>query len=120
MMEATMASEILCGPISFQVESRMVGDTGGPTVRVCDAQNGRELLRFDCFAKGAHWHADPPGKDVLTRLDPALDPLDWMLSELRSDLPAYLARAGFEPGQPLDPATCSAALAAVEKAARGS
>jgi len=115
-----MASEIPCGPICFQVESRTVDDTGGPTVRVCDAESGRELLRFDCFAKGAHWHADPPGKDLLTRLDPAIDPLEWTLSELRRDLPAYLAQAGFEPGQALEAATCSAALAAVEEAARGS
>lgn len=115
-----MATEIPCGPIRFDVEHRTVGGAGGPTVRVRDAASGRELLRFDCFSEGAHWHADPPGKDVLTRLDPDIDPLAWTLGELRRDLAGYLAQAGFEPGTPLDASACAEAITQVEKAARGS
>jgi cystathionine beta-lyase len=105
------------GPILLQVEHRAPGSEGGPTLRVRRGADGRELLRFDCFARGAHWHRDPGGPDEITKLAPELDALEWTLAELRRDLPGYVARAG---GPRLDaaPAAIEAAIAAAEAALR--
>ncbi len=111
-------AEIDFGPIRFVVEHRLVGADGGPTLRVCDAADGRELLRFDCFAKGPHWHVDPGGRNVMQKIESGVDSLDWTLGELRSDLSAYLARAEFKSELPSDPAARIAALDEVEKALR--
>ncbi len=83
------------GPIRFVVEHRAVGADGGPTLRICEGPGGRELLRFDCFAKGPHWHVDPGGNEAIQKIEAAGSPIDWTLSELRGGLSDYLARAGF-------------------------
>jgi len=106
------------GSLRLVVEHRRVGGQGGPTLRVQDAASqGRELLRFDCFDEGAHWHLDPGGSDLVTRLDPGADPLDWTLGELRRDLGGYLDRTALELAAP-DPAATAKALDLVESALR--
>jgi hypothetical protein len=56
-----------------------------------------ELLRFDCFDNHPHYHYGPEHKNVRIMLDPTLtaNPLRWTMTQLRSKLPAMLARAGF-------------------------
>jgi hypothetical protein len=103
------------GPIRFVVEHRAVDADGGPTLRVCDASVGRELLRFDCFAKGPHWHVDPGGNEVIQKIAAAGSPIGWTLAQLRGDLSAYLARAEFTAELPDG---CDAVLDAVEDALR--
>jgi cystathionine beta-lyase len=98
------------GSTSFEVEHRAPGEDGGPTLRVRDAA-GHERLRFDCFARGAHWHADPDGRDEITRLGPAVDALEWTLAELRRDLAGWLARGGLR----LEPAHAAAAGAVLDR-----
>ena len=78
--------EIELGQIRLQVEHRMPGSEGGPTLRVLRSRDARELLRFDCFMRGAHWHLDPAGGDRLTKLSPEFDAIEWTLAELRGDL----------------------------------
>jgi cystathionine beta-lyase len=111
MLERTL------GPVVLQVEHRAPGSEGGPTLRVRRAADGRELLRFDCFARGAHWHLEPDGRDTVTEIAPAADALEWTLAELRRDLTGYVARAG---GPPLaaPPAELATALADAERALR--
>ena len=105
------------GPVRLEVEHRSPGPAGGPTLRVKRASEERELLRFDCFASGAHWHLDPPGKDEVTGLPLEVESLDWTLAELRRDLAGYLAKAGVEAALP--PATeTAAAIDRVEAALR--
>ncbi len=108
---------VALGNVRLSVEHRMPGPAGGPTLRVCRAEDGRELLRFDCFAEGAHWHLDPAGRDEITALPPGLDALEWTLAELRRDLPGYLARAGLPEARWPEQAA-GAALARVESALR--
>jgi hypothetical protein len=103
------------GPIRFEVEHRAVGADGGPTLRVRDASGGRELLRFDCFAKGPHWHVDPGGNEVIEKIIATESPIDWTLEELRNGLAAYLARAQFTNELP---GGADAVLNAVEDALR--
>jgi cysteine-S-conjugate beta-lyase len=105
------------GQIVFAVEHRAEGSEGGPTLRVRRAADGYELLRFDCFARGAHWHLDPGGRDAIAEHPAAVDALEWTLAELRRDLAGYVARAA---GPPVDAASAEleAALADVERALR--
>ena len=105
----------LLGDVKFLVEHRDVDSGGGPTLRVCDGA-GQERLRFDCFARGAHWHLDPAGEDEITRLDPDADALEWMLRELTGDLGGWLARAGL--AADFAPGDAAPVLAAVESALR--
>ncbi len=104
------------GSIRIEVEHRNPGADGGPTLRVRDAE-GRERLRFDCFARGGHWHLDPAGRDQITQFEEGFDSLGWTLAELRRDLDGLLARAGL--ATPALPARELAdAIDAVERAMR--
>ena len=105
---------LACGNVELRVEHREPPPGGGPTLRV--VRDGRELLRFDCFARGAHWHRDPGGADEITAIPRALDPLEWTLAELRRDLPGYLKRAGCDDAP--DAPTAAAALARAERSLR--
>jgi cystathionine beta-lyase len=105
-------SEVSLGPIRLVVDHRAPGAQGGPTLRVCRSQDGRELLRFDCFARGGHWHLDPSGRDEIRQLPPSVDSLEWTLGELRTGLPGYLAKAGFPAS--LDAAEVAAGLERLE------
>ena len=109
--------EIELGQIRLQVEHRMPGSEGGPTLRVLRSRDARELLRFDCFMRGAHWHLDPAGGDRLTKLSPELDAIEWTLAELRGDLAGYVSRAGGELGS-VESTALENVLGAVEGALR--
>ena len=85
-------AQLEIGALRLSVDHRNPGPEGGPTLRVHDGD--REVLRFDCFARGGHWHLDPAGKDEIQRLPDTVDSLDWTVAELRRDGAGYLARAG--------------------------
>jgi len=109
--------EFPLGSIRFEVEHRNPGAGGGPTLRVRDSRLGREWLRFDCFERGAHWHLDPAGRDEISRLEEGADSLGFTIATLRGELPALLARAGFEGPMP-EAGELDRAIAAVEPALR--
>jgi len=109
--------EVELGQIRLAVEHRMPGSEGGPTLRVCRVADACELLRFDCFMRGAHWHEEPTGADRLTRISPEHDAIEWTLGELRRDLAGYVSRAGGELG-PVEAPAIEVALAATEAALR--
>jgi hypothetical protein len=67
--------EIELGPLRLAVEHRNAAPGGGPTLRVRE-RAGRELLRFDCFLEGGHWHRDPEGRDEIRPIDSPEDPID--------------------------------------------
>ncbi len=115
-VDAVNAVETL-GPVRLEVEHRSPGPAGGPTLRVRAADDGRELLRFDCFAHGAHWHLDPPGRDEISAIPLEHESLDWTLGELRRDLAGYLRSAGVTAPLP-GAGALAAALDRVERALR--
>ena len=110
MLERPVGTIVLC------VEHRAPGSEGGPTLRVCRAADGYELLRFDCFARGAHWHPDGGRRDEIIVHPAERDALEWTLAELRRDLAGYVARAGGRLDATQD--ECERALADVERALR--
>jgi cystathionine beta-lyase len=109
-------TEVALDPIRLVVRHRVPGPQGGPTLHVIRSQDERELLRFDCFLRGAHWHLDPADRDEITQLSPGVDALEWTLAELRRDLPGYLAKAGFPVG--LEAAAQQSALDRIEAGLR--
>ncbi len=109
---------VTLAPIRFAVEHRNPGPDGGPTLRIYSAEGDRELLRFDCFRVGGHWHVDPAGRDEITRFDGGEDPLEATLAAVRNDLPRLLEKAGAPLSAPLDTAEASAALDRVEASLR--
>ena len=82
--------------LRLTVEHRQLESAGGPTLRVCQRDTDRELLRFDCFAREPHYHLDPAGRDDIVSLDPLADNMAWTIGELRRDLVVYLEKAGFD------------------------
>jgi len=87
--------EMSVGSLRLVVEDRAHLPGGGPTLRVYDVR-GREVLRFDCFERGAHWHIDPAGCDERVRIDRDVDPVDWTLGKLRAEGKGLLVRAGVQ------------------------
>jgi cystathionine beta-lyase len=105
-------SAFALGPLRMSVEHRNLGGDGGPTLRIRAVE--RELLRFDCFEKNAHFHLDPSGGDAITPLATHRDPIDWCLDELRRDLLGYLKRAHYELSPAPEIEALETALARVE------
>jgi hypothetical protein len=131
--------KIACGPICFALHYRDL-DGGAPHRQGAggagggDADQGvclqvvgnvegkeTELLRFDCFDNRPHYHYGPANKNVRIMLDPTVagNPIGWTMAQLRSKLPAMLARAGYETlALQIDPYLLTKTLPEVEAKAR--
>ena len=120
------------GNIRFGLENRKLGsgdggvaihvlaDLAGNTGRVFTEET--ELLAFDCFWDGPHYHYGPRNKNHRIYWDKTLvpDPLGWCLDQFKNKkLKVMLERAGY-PGvaADLDDDVIAAVLPAVEARAR--
>jgi hypothetical protein len=88
------------GNIKFGLEFRELRNDRGLAIHVLSDVAGQEieLLAFDCFEKGAHYHYGPRNQDVRIYWDRAAvpDTLEWTLEQFTSGkLPAMIARAGY-------------------------
>jgi len=97
----------------------VLGDIGGSTRKSYVEET--ELLAFDCFWDGAHYHYGPRNKNHRIYWDMTLieDPLDWVFEQLeRGRLGAMIERAGY-PGvaADLDTDTVASVLPAMKKRA---
>ena len=104
------------GGLAIHVLSDLAGNTG----RVFTEET--ELLAFDCFWDGPHYHYGPRNKNHRIYWDKTLvpDPLGWCLDQFKGGkLKAMLDRAGY-PGvaADLDEDLIAATLPAVESRAR--
>jgi hypothetical protein len=82
-----------------------------------------QLLRFDCFEQGPHFHYDPEGKNNQLRMDKSKvqDPIAWSMDYLRGNVTSLICLAGYSAlAEQLDEGTLTAALPTVEKALRES
>jgi len=132
-------TKIVCGPLCFALQYRDrdggaphrqgAGGAGGADadqgvcLQVVGNVEGKEteLLRFDCFDNRPHYHYGPENKNIRIMLDPTVagNPLGWTMAQLRSKLPAMLARAGYEAlALQIDPYLLTKTLPEVEAKAR--
>src|SRR5215470_17871015 len=128
-------TKIACGPICFALQYRDLdggaphrqgaGGAGGADadqgvcIQVVGPVEGQEteLLRFDCFDNRPHYHYGPANQNVRIMLDPTVagHPLGWTMAQLRSTLPAMLARAGYATlAVQIDPSLLTTTLPEVE------
>jgi hypothetical protein len=111
------------GTVTFALQYRALMPDQGVSIQVVGDVGGKEteLLRFDCFDQRPHYHYDPDNKNERHDLDKttAGNPVGWTLKQLRTRLPAMLAKAGFEEvAQHLDCDLVLKQLDQVEEAAR--
>jgi hypothetical protein len=101
----------LCFDVSFTGEF-------GATMRVYGMVGDQwtEMLRFDDFVDGPHYHAPADGPQI--NFDRALGvPLDWYIAQIRDDLPGWLTRSGFADVLPtIDVQAVAANVGKVEEA----
>ncbi|HEY7107658.1 MAG TPA: hypothetical protein VH986_14750 [Acidimicrobiia bacterium] len=118
---AEHSSRVVAGPVSFVVDHRRVGGTGGPTVRVMGSDD-HEYLKFDMFQVNAHYHYEPPGTDErIVGIDTVAvgDAVEWVMERLRQRLAPMLTEAGGGSlTDALDDATLTDAIADVEALVR--
>ena len=115
-----MGETITSGNLEFFVENRAVGEDGGPSLQVLGPIDGQkvQLLRFDMFYKGPHYHYAPNGKNIRYDLDPLTvdDGIEWAMRFLRAKLPQMVALAGYpESTAAADTAGANRALDEVER-----
>ena len=94
-----MGKTISAGKLEFFVENRAVGEDGGPSIQVLGPIDGKrvQLLRFDMFYKGPHYHYDPEGKNIRYDVDPLTvdDGIGWVMQLFDRKLPQLIERAGY-------------------------
>jgi hypothetical protein len=95
-------------------------DDQGWSLHICDAETGKEYLRFDGFEGDPHYHYIVPGEyNVVVPFDDvAHGPFrPWAFGCLRDRLPAMLREAGAkELADRVDQDTINAALPTIEDA----
>lgn len=97
--EATDRRVVDCGGLRFEATFRA---PAGATLRVFGEIDGdmTELLRFDDFIEGPHYHVPAAGDPRPFDRTLLGEPLSWFVSQLRDHLPELLDEAGFAPVLP--------------------
>ena len=113
------------GELRFNVRYSRTAADRGPSLRIYGDVEGKpvQLLRFDCFEQGPHFHYDPEGKNNQLRMDKTkvTDPIAWSMDYLRGNVKSLVRIAGYSAlADQLDEAVLCAALPTVEKALRDS
>src|SRR4030095_6944845 len=111
MMENQTASTTKSDPIIIeQAGMRMTvahrqglgGSDEGLTFDITTAgpeDEGKRILRFDCFYKNPHYHAGPPGgESAVDRMkDEGIEAsVRWTLEQLKTRFPSMVKQAGYE------------------------
>lgn len=91
---------IEAGNVKFGLEFRETATDRGMAIHILSDIAGQEieLLAFDCFEKGPHYHYGPRNQDVRIYWDKTLvpDTLTWTLEQFKNGkLPAMIERAGY-------------------------
>ncbi len=83
-----------CGGLRFEASFR---GPSGATLRVTGDVSGErtELLRFDDFIDGPHYHLPGAGPSIAFDRETLGEPLDWIVGQLRDHLDSLLTEAGF-------------------------
>ena len=69
-------------------------------ITTADPENeGKRILRFDCFYKNPHYHVGASGGENAARKmkdEGVEDPVRWTLEQLKTRFPAMVKQAGYE------------------------
>ena len=68
-------------------------------ITVADSEEeGKRILRFDCFYKNPHYHVGPSGDHAVHNMkDEGIeDPVQWTLKQLKTRFPSMVKQAGYE------------------------
>jgi len=59
---------------------------------------GKRILRFDCFYKNPHYHVGASGEDSVHNMkdEGVEDPVRWTLDQLKTRFPSMVKQAGYE------------------------
>ena len=59
---------------------------------------GKRILRFDCFYKNPHYHVGASGEQAAHKMkdEGVEDPVRWTLEQLKTRFPAMVKQAGYE------------------------
>jgi hypothetical protein len=125
MATAEQGLTIGVGGLRFNVRYSKTNADRGPSLRIYGDVEGKpvQLLRFDCFEQGPHFHYDPDGKNNQLRMDKTKvsDPIAWSMDYLRGNVASLIRIAGQGAlADQLDEEVLTAALPTVEKALRDS
>jgi hypothetical protein len=125
MATAEQGLTIGIGGLRFSVRYSKTNTDRGPSLRIYGDVEGKpvQLLRFDCFEQGPHFHYDPDGKNNQLRMDKTnvSDPIKWSMDYLRGNVTSLVRLAGYSSlAEQLDEEALTAALPTVEKALRDS
>jgi hypothetical protein len=111
MMEKESASTTKSDPITIeQPGMRMTiahrqglgGSDEGLTFDITTAgaeEEGKRILRFDCFYKNPHYHVGPSGGESAAHKmkDEGIeDPVRWTLEQLKTRFPSMVKQAGYQ------------------------
>jgi hypothetical protein len=100
-MEREGTKSVKIGGLEFVVMHRTAGNDGGASIEVYGDVEGKPLqvLRFDCFEKGPHFHYAPGdrSKNLQFHLDEKLRERaqDWAFEQIRDNIPEMLRIAGY-------------------------
>jgi hypothetical protein len=111
--------------LRFNVRYSKTNADRGPSLRIYGEVEGTpvQLLRFDCFEQGPHFHYDPEGKNNQLRMDTTKvsDPVAWTMDHLRGNVASLIRIAGYGGlADQVDEEMVCAALPTVEQALRDS
>ena len=99
-----MEEAIAVGGLEFVMEfvinaPRENGDTGPGMLIFGTLDRERvQLLRFDMYERGPHFHYGAYSQDMRYNLDPLTlgDGIEWVMGHLRSKFPKLITKAGYE------------------------
>jgi hypothetical protein len=65
---------------------------------VGSADEGKRILRFDCFYNNPHYHVGASSGDAAHKMkdEGVEDPVRWTLEQLKTRFPAMVKQAGYE------------------------
>ena len=89
------------GAISIAMSYRdEIMDDQGLCVQVYSEVEGKdtEILRFDCFDQGPHYHYGPENFNIRLFMDKTTvgNPLGWTINNLRNNMVSMVRRAGYD------------------------
>ena len=104
MMEKTKSDPIIIEQAGMRMtvaHRRSGSGNEGLTFDITTAgqeDEGKRILRFDCFYKDPHYHVGASSEDASHKMkdEGVEDPVRWTLEQLKTRFPSMVKQAGYE------------------------